>query len=226
MTDIKIFALFLLGIGILAGLVVVDAIAFSVLFDADYFEWYLQNGSLIGLLAVLSAKLIPGADKNIGLISANPFRYIGTHMKLAGQSVFMTGYFTEHIGKSSKYMGERMQRGAELSTAHSLGVLGELVLAIFGGLLLFVGAIAWLAFIAPLQYFVFLLCGALPRYVSRIQIDDQPEAAQGDVDPGKEPAKDRIGLSAYIRHAQEQAVSLTSAIAAMVLFFVKAIVIE
>lgn len=224
--DIKIIGLFLLGLGILLGLVVLDAVAFAVLFDTDFVRWYLQNGSLINLLSALMAKLIRRADDDIGLISANPFLYIGTYVKLAGRTVGLSGTVAGHIGESSGYLGDLLKRDPHQPLGPSLAVLADFLLAGVAVILLAITAFCWMIVVLPAQYFVYLVCGALPRYVSRIEIDE-PTGKSGAT-KRKKPAR-RASLSDKadaIRHMQSQVVSLTAVIGAIVLFFLNAAIVD
>lgn len=224
--DIKIIGLFLLGLGILLGLVVFDAVAFSVLFDTGFFRWYLQNGSLINLLSALMAKLIRRADDDIGLIAANPFLYIGSYMKLVGRRVGLSAAVAGHIGESSDYLGDLLKRHPNLSVVQSVAVAVDFFLAGVAVILLAITAFFWMIVVLPAQYFVYLVCGALPRYVSRIELDEPPGESRASKGNGPARRARLVDWANDIRHVQGQIVSLTAVISAIVLFFLNAIVID
>lgn len=71
-------------------LIALDQFLFNIFFKLSYFEWYLKNGSLISLGAVLIT-FAWDVNKNAGLISANPRQYSGAYFQLIGAQLLAFG---------------------------------------------------------------------------------------------------------------------------------------
>ena len=110
-----------------------------------YLDWYIQMGPFIGIALAAFSAAWKDLDKNIGLVSANPRTYIIACSKLAGLPMFALG-------------------GHLKSKGHNLWDLlaGTPLIIVF-----IVASFAWLVLIAPLQYFLFLVCAAPSRIVLR-----------------------------------------------------------
>ena len=148
--------------GMLILLLVFDLWAFQT-FDQYYFQWYLNNGSFIALVTAMFAIAWGELDKLVGLISPHPRAYVAACMRLVGVSVQvcsgeLAAFYNQLADRSSK-----LQTGsAQLSTEYIWhvfdGIAGVFLALAFISLLTL-----WLIIVAPIQYFVFFLCGSLPR---------------------------------------------------------------
>ena len=132
----------------LAAICVVNSLIIQKFFSVSpkrYLEWYVAAGPFIGLALVAFGAAWDGLDKNVGLVSANPRTYIIACSKLAGLPMFALG-------------------GHLKSKGHNLWDLlaGTPLIIMF-----IVASFAWLVLIAPLQYFLFLVCAAPSRIVLR-----------------------------------------------------------
>lgn len=157
---------------VLAGLVALDAFLAQKLFRLDFAAWLLRNGAAIELGITLFALALGDLNRYPDLVSADPLEYGSQWCNIVGAATFTWG--TE-------------MRGGSRSLAMIPLTIGFAAVALFT---LFV--------VVPVNYFVYLLCGAPARefagrqrqvYVARmahggIQADELP--AQAPVPPGGE----------------------------------------
>ncbi len=129
----------------LAGVCVVNYWIFRTLLNVDYVRWYVTAGPFIGIATAVFAAAWGNLDRNVGLISVNPLDYAGSCMQVAGLPIFALG----------GHLQTKNQPNA-LSVWDSVIILPVT-------LVVTVSVIGWLLLIAPIQYFVFLICGAPSR---------------------------------------------------------------
>ena len=131
----------------LAAICVVNSLIIQKIFSVSpkrYLEWYVATGPFIGLALIAFGAAWDGMDKNVGLVSANPRTYIDACSKLAGLPIFALG----------GHLRSKHRDGVNLWDAF----VGMPLIVVF-----MVASFAWLILIAPLQYFLFLVCGAPSR---------------------------------------------------------------
>jgi len=133
----------LLAFFIIIGLILLNRWIFSALFDTDYLLWYINNGSLIGLGVTFVSLASENFKKDVDAISANPGIYVAAYFKYLAIIYFDFGTYL------------RLNKGVIL--IFDIFFVLAWVAIIFGATLL------WIIFVIPLQYFVFLLCGAPAR---------------------------------------------------------------
>ncbi len=75
----------------LAGLCLINQWIFRRFFNTSYLRWYVSAGPFIGLAIVAFGAAWGKVDKNVGLVSANPFNYIWACRRLAGLSLYVFG---------------------------------------------------------------------------------------------------------------------------------------
>ncbi|HEY3025866.1 MAG TPA: hypothetical protein VGJ55_06940 [Pyrinomonadaceae bacterium] len=134
----------------LAGLIslcLIDYFVFRRLFHSNYLRWYLNAGPFIALATAAFGVAWGGLDNNVGLISANPLRYIRACKMAAGLPIYVFGGIV--LSKNQP------QRISLRDILFGLPLIVVFVIAAMG----------WLLFMAPIQYFVFLICGAPSRIV-------------------------------------------------------------
>ncbi|MDB5801256.1 MAG: hypothetical protein JWL63_2195 [Rhodocyclales bacterium] len=141
--DLKRSLLWLLALLVLCG---INYALFRTLFALDYFDWYRHAGPVIGLATAVFSAAWGGMDKNTGLISADPRHYCGACLQVAGLPMLAFG---GHLRHQPRVRLLDYLFGLPLIVAFALG------------------GIAWLLLVAPLQYFVFLICGAPSRLALR-----------------------------------------------------------
>lgn len=113
-----------------------------------YLNWYVNTGPFINLAVAAFGAAWSAVDNNIGLVSAHPLTYIRSCSKLAGLPIYALG---GHL-RSENHHGQSFWD------------------LLFGGpliVLFVVASFGWLLFVAPLQYFLFLVCAAPSRLALR-----------------------------------------------------------
>jgi hypothetical protein len=136
----------LLGIAILLLVGILDNWLLERFFKITYLEWYLKNGTFIGLVSSFVTLSWGDINKNVRLISDHPLRY------LSACSGMIAVTFSSIAADYSK-----PEDPSNLPTKNDflISIIFYIVLTclIFG----------WLILIVPLQYVVFLICGAPAR---------------------------------------------------------------
>ena len=188
----------------LVGLLLVsaaNAVAFRVFFDRSYLEWYANAGPFIALATAAFGASWGGLDKNPALVSANPLAYVGACFQVAGLPLIAVG--------------------AHLRSKNRLRPVGlELLPIAVLTLLLTAAMLAWLVFVVPAQYFLFLLVGALSRIAltSSAQISARIQSGRVEIlenPPGARPKAEDGWWDASMR---DKPVTLASAFGAALLF--------
>jgi len=141
---------FLLGITMVVLLAALNYWLFPILFHSPYLTWYLKNGALIGLVTAVVSMTWGDTNKLTGLISSHPLIYLGSCAQLIGVCMFALATQTKSGKKGEK----------------SKGAFLDLIITFLVLILLVVGLLVWLIVVAPLQYFVYLVCGAPARFFS------------------------------------------------------------
>ena len=72
-------------------LVQCGGMAFSVSGATSYVQWYLAYAATIGIASAFISTIWGTLDTHPGLISAHPFVYLSTYLRLVGVSVFALG---------------------------------------------------------------------------------------------------------------------------------------
>lgn len=133
----------LLAFFIIIGLILLNRWIFAALFDTDYLLWYINNGSLIGLGITFVSLASENFKKDIDAISVNPGIYAAAYFKYLAIIYFDFGTYMR-LNKGVIFFFDTL-----LALAWDVLILGATLL--------------WIVIVVPLQYFVFLLCGAPAR---------------------------------------------------------------
>jgi hypothetical protein len=128
---------------------------FARVTGGTYFHWYVQNGTLIGILTAFLALVWQGLEAQKGLLSWHPGRFLASCMGLA--AVF---YATIAVNLAGPLDG--LTRRAEDSVS-ILEALWDTICAVLMALLMGVAVLGWVLIIAPLYYVVTLVTGAPAR---------------------------------------------------------------
>ena len=139
-----------IGLIALAILLLMNHWIFITWFKTSYLSWYLENGAFIGLVAAIASEVWKDIENHPDLISAHPAEYLGKCVHLVGLFVFTLGTNL----KSNRNQPKQVS---------SFDIYMTLPLIVVIALVL----LAWLIVIVPLQYFVFLVCGAPARVFSQ-----------------------------------------------------------
>ena len=173
---------------------------FSEIFGTDYLRWYADAGKFIALATAAFGAAWGGLDKHVALISARPCDYLRASLQAAGLPIYAFG---THF---------RRQHGARVPG-------WELVAAIPLVIAFVVAAFGWLLFVVPVQYFVYLVCGAPVRVAlrSRVRIEGIFDAGRVVFEERarEEPLRAGGWWDASMR---DNPVTLTNAFAAALLF--------
>lgn len=135
-----------LGLVVIGGLVLLNAYAFPRWLNISYVDWYLASGSQIGLLTSVLALSWGDMNKHVGLISAHPLDFVGSNLQLIGLALSEIGTLV----------------GSEAAGLRRRTLLDVVLTAVIMGMVVF-ALIAWLLVVVPVQYFVYLVCGAPGR---------------------------------------------------------------
>jgi hypothetical protein len=146
--------------GVVLVIIVLIILANHILFQGmgrNYLEWYIRNGTLIGLITAMFAIVWDQLDRNVAMISAHPRAYVAGCLMLVALPLITLGHQIDQVG-------QRLSRSSSGPLPSSSVSLLLNVLVMLPVLLVLLGLFAaWFVFIVPLQYFVFIVCGALPR---------------------------------------------------------------
>lgn len=168
-----------------------------LLFDAvwriNYFDWFRHAGPAIGLATSVFAAAWGGMDKNTGLISANPREYGGACLQVAGLPILAFGGHLRHQGGR-----------APLDRLCAMPLIIAFTLC----------GMAWLLFIAPLQYFVFLICAAPSRLALRSCYRLDAAIADGQVFYTERQVSDAPVVGFWDASLRERPVVLSAAFSA------------
>jgi hypothetical protein len=136
----------LLGFAAIVGLFVFDQWLFSKWLGTDYWRWYLANGTLIGLITPIVFKAWGDlADKHTGLLSPHPLVYLGSCFQVIGLPIYSLGtQIKDNKGRASWF---------------------DYVLTPVWVIILLISILLWFVVVVPVQYAVYLTCGAPIRFM-------------------------------------------------------------
>jgi hypothetical protein len=186
------------------GLLLVSAanvVAFRVFLDRSYIEWYANAGPFIALATAAFGAAWGGLDKNPALVSANPLAYVGACLQVAGLPLIAVG--------------------AHLRSKNRLRPVGmELLPIAVLTLLLTAAMLAWMVFVVPAQYFLFLLVGALSRIAltSSAQISARIQSGRVEILENPPEARPKPEDGWWDASMRDKPVTLASAFGAALLF--------
>jgi hypothetical protein len=148
----------LAGLAVLATVTTIDFLLFRAL-GANYFDWYLHSGFVILLLFGV-VTIAVDLDRHVGLISAHPLSY-------AAETAWVLANLSGAIAQQL-LTRERPDRDladgpyGSLQSRFRLPALDR-ALALLFALAIATAMLAWVLIVAPLQYWVNLVCGAPAR---------------------------------------------------------------
>jgi hypothetical protein len=147
----------LVALAILVALAALNALWFAAL-DSNYFTWFLDNGSLIALLFTVVSATVE-LDDNVGLIAADPLNFangvVRVFLELSSSLWALFGPPRSGLALWEAGLSELQTRfrWPWMDLAFAWAFLG-----VFSAAML-----AWAIVIAPLQYWLTLVCGAPGR---------------------------------------------------------------
>jgi hypothetical protein len=157
--------------------------AFRSFGNTNYFVWYLKNGSWIGMVVSFIALIWEGLGVRADLLSASPAKYVRACFGLLAAFFLSCSVYIDNL-RFGPNDGDGGRRSAIASLLDS--VMAPLIL-----LTIIICVIAWLVVIAPLNYFITILTGAIARQELR-GTRWRPIYKQTDKEiiMAKQPAKD------------------------------------
>ncbi|NLX18577.1 MAG: hypothetical protein GXY53_04735 [Desulfobulbus sp.] len=141
---------FFAGLGILLALLAIDHWIFSIWFSTTHLQWYGKNGALIGLVSSVTSLAWGDMNRHTGLISSHPLDYLGSCFQLIGLPIYA-------LGTNLRGTGHEPAARSTFDTLMAIPFLFAVVAVMA----------IWLVVVVPLQYFLFLICGAPARVLSR-----------------------------------------------------------
>jgi len=192
----------ILLLGALVAICFLNRWIFRELFGLDYVRWYVDAGPMIALATAAFGAAWGDLDKNPSLVSANPYDFAGACLQVAGLPIDVFG---AHLRSKN--------REVALSALDSLAGLPLIVVFV-------VAAMGWLLFVVPLQYFVFLICGAPSRIAMSSSVRVEARIAGGKLEIEEQPLRDPERDDWWDAGMRDKPVTLTSAFSAAALFLI------
>lgn len=175
---------------------------FRELFGLEYVRWYVDAGPIIALATAAFGAAWGELDKNPSLVSANPYDFAGACLQVAGLPIDVFG---AHLRSKN--------REVPLSALEFLAGLPLIVVFV-------IAAIGWLLFVVPLQYFVFLICGAPSRIAMASSIRVEARIVGRKLEMEEQPLLNLERDDWWDASMRDKPVTLTSAFSAAALFLI------
>ena len=131
---------------LLVGLVAINETLFRLIGHISYIEWFIKNGSQIGLIGAL-VTLVWDLNKHTGLISASPNQYVGAYQQLLGMTYLS-------LGRQMYSENRRDETRISLFDTFMVILINLLLVGLY---------FIWIIAVAPIQYFVVLVLGVPGR---------------------------------------------------------------
>lgn len=132
-------------------------------YEKDYIEFYLSNGSLIGLITAVVVISWGDLNKNLGLISTNPYVYLKTCCRVVSLPIVVMADGAKEISEKWDIITKGYKLGAVSFPLGDLWLFWDMLIGTFLMVLIILCLLVWLVLVAPLQYFVFPVSGAVSR---------------------------------------------------------------
>jgi hypothetical protein len=194
-------------------LIAVNYFLFYRLFDVNYFIWYLNDAPFISISLAFIGIIWNDLDRNLGLISADPSKF------LSGCLLLLAVVFTS-LGVNLKNATSPNKNATQITALLSL--LWDSVISILVYLILLVLLFLWFFVVAPLVYFVHLVVGAPSRvglYNPELGTRFRSESNTTHIEIVRiEKVNDMDSLNVSF---SRKPVSITAAIAAILFWIVK-----
>lgn len=196
------------GFAVVAALVAVAALnqwLFARLWSTDYLRWYAHAGPFIALATGAFGAAWGGLDRNPRLVSAHPCVYLSACFQVAGLPIYAFG---THFRNPAA--------GARVPAWEIFAAIPLVVVFV-------IAAIGWLVFIVPLQYFVFVICGAPVRIAMRSRVRVEARFQDQDLAFVERAREQPLPEGWWDASMRDKPVTLTSAFAAALLFLLQAV---
>lgn len=140
-----------LSLALFLGLAMLDHWLFLRFFGEVHWRWYVSNGVRIGLVTSVTSLAWVDLNRHSRLVSADPVYYLIACLELMGLPLMVYG--RELVPKNGTRFG--------------VWDLPERLLTVVLGYVIMAALFVWFIVIAPLQYFVYLVCGSPARHFER-----------------------------------------------------------
>jgi hypothetical protein len=150
-----------LGLGIILGLIVANYMFFQEVLELNYFRWYLDTGPLVHVVFALIA-LGLNLDKNLDLIAVRPNQYIYGCLEITTQQFMQLAGGLGRVRNDQDLLGGPTPPKTNLAW-DVLSFLFHAAITLAFSVAFFVAALAWLLLVAPIQYPLYIFCGAPAR---------------------------------------------------------------
>lgn len=212
-----------MGFAIIFSLVAFNQWMFTTWFKITYLDWYLSNGALISLAVTVISLSVEDMNKQTGLISAHPWTYVSSYMRLVGLTfIAMSGHIKGT--KKEKPIATSLYLSPFEAVIYSIFKLLEVLIASALEVAVMALVMAWLVVVGPLQYFVFLICGA----PARVNAENQAQSTHRPVVTPSgsilEVEKDRkIPEGWWESRLDSKPIAVTTLFTALFLFILKSV---
>ena len=185
----------------------------------SFLLWYAKYGFEIGFIQAILSSMWGDINKRENLIAVYPSLYIGEYLGF-GYAFFSSMGAIRNKPKTS--ISDLLPLSSIITPISD--IIGILLLIIIDLLVL-----AWLIFIVPIQYFVFLFLGSAARLFMRVQIKAVGEKKKGHIgklgafDIKWEPADKKIGEDQFEFTFHDKPLTLTSIITGIFFLAIKPI---
>lgn len=198
---------FVLGCVALLVLFAVNQWIFWELFDIAYWRWYLKNGAAIGLISAIVFKVWGDMlDKHTGLISSHPLDYLGACFQLIGLPIFV-------LGTQIKSFTTRLIGPDWLDYLLTIVWLPILIGSMF----------VWFVVVVPLQYLVYLVCGA-PTRLTFMSVRQPIARLKGTRLEVEETRRGEVPEGWWDASISRKPIAVTNLLAALLLWIVSRVV--
>jgi hypothetical protein len=216
---------------LMAALILSVYLAVRYLFGANYLSLYLRYGYFISM-GFTFVTLLVNLDQDRDLISTHPFHYASACLRLMRGPLQAVGAdfkrdTSEHHATHQPLTGpvDSDVWGMVSQLAQTLMHVFDLFISGFFSIVFIIIVSAWLLFAAPLQYFIFLICGAPARVIEKSMKKAHEALHHSETNIPDVPASEIAPTTAAAREqgaeegdANWRPVRITSALALMVLW--------
>ncbi len=196
-----------LAVLVLLSLCILNSWLFSQLFNNSYLAWYVNAGPVIGLVTTVAAVVWGGFDKEPGLISKNPYKYIGSYLLLTALTLFSLATIIDTKNHSKRPS------------------LLDHILGLFFSFILIITIFIWLLIIVPFQYFVFLISGAIPRLSLNASTQLVAWFAGSQLNVAEHSKSEEVSNGRWIAMFANQPFKVTSAFSIALLFLLRQVLL-
>jgi hypothetical protein len=164
----------LAALAFMAALILSVYLIVRYLFGANYLSLFLRYGYFVSLGFTFVTVLVD-LDQERDLISTHPFRYASACLHLMKGPLQAVGADFKRDTAADLHATHSQETGPVDSDvwgmvsqlAHTLMHVLDLFISGFFSIVFIIVVSAWLLFAAPLQYFIFLICGAPARVIEK-----------------------------------------------------------